>query len=244
MRSRAASVETPPQGVRRPRRARRRHPARSLVAAPSSEASLSMIYRLRSGIGTAPGRRRHQHLVVVVVRDRAGVGEALRRSSGARRLGPWTARVGRNGFGSPKREGDGQSPVGAFRVHRARSACSNRCRCRYWRYAEGRPQRRVGRRPAQRATTTPTMRTAGQRPLAQRRVAVPADGVRVRRADRLQPRPTPGAGSAIFLHVSTGSGTAGCVSLPSSQVVALLRWLNQFEGPRVIMGPESAVTYR
>jgi L,D-peptidoglycan transpeptidase YkuD (ErfK/YbiS/YcfS/YnhG family) len=55
---------------------------------------------------------------------------------------------------------------------------------------------------------------------------------------------TPGYGSAIFLHATTGSSTAGCVSLPSSQLVPVLRWLNWYKRARVIMGPESAVTYR
>ncbi len=35
---------------------------------------------------------------------------------------------------------------------------------------------------------------------------------------------TPGRGSAIFLHVDHGGGTAGCVSVPSSQLVSILRW--------------------
>ena len=58
------------------------------------------------------------------------------------------------------------------------------------------------------------------------------------------PHRYPGRGSAIFFHVTTGSATAGCVSLPSPQVVAVLRWLNPSKRPRIIMGPESAVTYR
>lgn len=35
----------------------------------------------------------------------------------------------------------------------------------------------------------------------------------------------PGAGSAFFLHVSTGRATAGCVAIPSVNVVSILRWL-------------------
>ncbi len=35
----------------------------------------------------------------------------------------------------------------------------------------------------------------------------------------------PGAGSAFFLHVSTGRATAGCVAIPSVNVVGILRWL-------------------
>ncbi len=35
---------------------------------------------------------------------------------------------------------------------------------------------------------------------------------------------TPGRGSAIFLHVSTGGPTAGCISVPTSALLALMRW--------------------
>ncbi len=35
---------------------------------------------------------------------------------------------------------------------------------------------------------------------------------------------TAGKGSAIFFHVDTGRGTAGCVSLPSRSLLAVLRW--------------------
>jgi len=44
---------------------------------------------------------------------------------------------------------------------------------------------------------------------------------------------TPGAGSAIFLHVSTGGPTAGCVSLAQGNVVALLHWLDPAQHPRI-----------
>ena len=35
---------------------------------------------------------------------------------------------------------------------------------------------------------------------------------------------TPGRGSAIFFHVSTGGPTAGCVSLPASALLEVMRW--------------------
>jgi L,D-peptidoglycan transpeptidase YkuD (ErfK/YbiS/YcfS/YnhG family) len=34
----------------------------------------------------------------------------------------------------------------------------------------------------------------------------------------------PGAGSAIFLHVDQGRGTAGCVALPTSALLSVMRW--------------------
>lgn len=46
-----------------------------------------------------------------------------------------------------------------------------------------------------------------------------------------------GAGSAVFLHVTDGAATAGCVSMPATQLIALLRWLSPSMHPRVAMGP-------
>ncbi len=43
----------------------------------------------------------------------------------------------------------------------------------------------------------------------------------------------PGAGSAIFLHVGTGSATGGCVSLPTSELLSILRWLAPTAAPRI-----------
>ena len=47
---------------------------------------------------------------------------------------------------------------------------------------------------------------------------------------------TPGLGSAIFLHVSTGGSTAGCVALPQGQLLEVLRWLDPAQQPRIVMG--------
>jgi L,D-peptidoglycan transpeptidase YkuD (ErfK/YbiS/YcfS/YnhG family) len=44
---------------------------------------------------------------------------------------------------------------------------------------------------------------------------------------------SPGLGSAIFFHVDTGGATAGCVSLPQSELVAVLRWLRSADNPLI-----------
>jgi L,D-peptidoglycan transpeptidase YkuD (ErfK/YbiS/YcfS/YnhG family) len=44
---------------------------------------------------------------------------------------------------------------------------------------------------------------------------------------------TPGLGSAIFLHVTTGGATAGCVSLPSAELLKILRWLKPAAHPTI-----------
>lgn len=47
---------------------------------------------------------------------------------------------------------------------------------------------------------------------------------------------TPGAGSAIFLHVTNGSPTAGCIAVPRNTMVAILQWLNPAAGPAIDIG--------
>jgi L,D-peptidoglycan transpeptidase YkuD (ErfK/YbiS/YcfS/YnhG family) len=45
-----------------------------------------------------------------------------------------------------------------------------------------------------------------------------------------------GAGSAFFLHVTDGSATAGCVAIPQSKLVSLMRWLTPSAHPRILIG--------
>jgi len=52
---------------------------------------------------------------------------------------------------------------------------------------------------------------------------------------------TPARGSGIFLHVSAGRATAGCLALAQSDLVAVLRWLNPAANPRIVMAPSSAL---
>ncbi len=51
----------------------------------------------------------------------------------------------------------------------------------------------------------------------------------------------PGKGSAIFLHVSTGGGTAGCVSISQTNLLQVLRWLDPARAPIIVMGPTSVI---
>lgn len=50
-----------------------------------------------------------------------------------------------------------------------------------------------------------------------------------------------GKGSAIFLHVSTGGGTAGCVSISQASLLQVLRWLDPAKSPVIVMGPSSVI---
>jgi L,D-peptidoglycan transpeptidase YkuD (ErfK/YbiS/YcfS/YnhG family) len=49
--------------------------------------------------------------------------------------------------------------------------------------------------------------------------------------------PVFGRGSGIFLHEGTGGPTAGCVSLPQADLLAVLRWMRP--GAKILIGPSS-----
>jgi L,D-peptidoglycan transpeptidase YkuD (ErfK/YbiS/YcfS/YnhG family) len=51
----------------------------------------------------------------------------------------------------------------------------------------------------------------------------------------------PGAGSGIFLHVSTTGPTAGCVSLSESDLLQVLRWLDPSQHPRIVLSPDEVL---
>jgi L,D-peptidoglycan transpeptidase YkuD (ErfK/YbiS/YcfS/YnhG family) len=53
--------------------------------------------------------------------------------------------------------------------------------------------------------------------------------------------PTGDQGSGIFLHADIGSPTNGCVSLPYSDLVSVLDWLNPALHPVIVMGPASVI---
>ncbi|MDP9115815.1 MAG: hypothetical protein M3O28_00800, partial [Actinomycetota bacterium] len=45
-----------------------------------------------------------------------------------------------------------------------------------------------------------------------------------------------GAGSAFFLHVTDGTATAGCIAIPQSNLVTIMRWLTPTAHPRILIG--------
>jgi L,D-peptidoglycan transpeptidase YkuD (ErfK/YbiS/YcfS/YnhG family) len=51
----------------------------------------------------------------------------------------------------------------------------------------------------------------------------------------------PARGSGIFLHVSAGRATAGCLALAQADLVAVLRWLNPAASPRIVMAPSTVL---
>jgi len=50
------------------------------------------------------------------------------------------------------------------------------------------------------------------------------------------PKPVSPNGSAFFFHVTNGKATAGCVAIPQSTLVTLMKWLTPSAHPRMLIG--------
>jgi L,D-peptidoglycan transpeptidase YkuD (ErfK/YbiS/YcfS/YnhG family) len=153
--------------------------------------------------------------------------------------GPYAARLGARGLSANRREGDGTTPVGTFRIHPTMYGNEpnpgvafryRRVRCGDW-WDED--------------PTSPTYNSfqrvgCGRKPP----FAVKSEGMW--QSPRAYPylaviefnmRPVvPGRGSGIFLHASTGGPTNGCVSLARPALRAVLRRLRSGATPHIAIG--------
>lgn len=210
------------------------------TAAPTTAAPAPLLVDRITGTGSA-------RQVIAVAADGYGTSLATltayeRGASGWKQVfGPWSSYIGRNGVApaGTKREGDGRTPSGVFGFDFMFGVDPN-------------PGVHFPFRPI----TGPNIvwdddpSSANYNEWIDRN-AVPAG---------MSPEPmdntpsynygavigyndarTPGLGSAIFLHVSHGSSTAGCVSLPTDELLALLRWLDPSRTPRIAIGTVAAL---
>lgn len=149
-------------------------------------------------------------------------------------FGPWPARVGTKGVAPPgeKREGDGRTPSGTYGFDFFFGVAPDPG-VRF-------PYRRVTPRivwdddpasPLYNTWVDLDRQQPGREPEPMYVPAYDHGAVIAYNTAR-----TPGLGSAIFLHVSTGGPTAGCVSLPAGQLVEVLRWLDPNRAPRIVIG--------
>ena len=152
--------------------------------------------------------------------------------------GPWLAHLGRSGLSTHKREGDGATPTGTYRLGATVYGIApnpgvrfayHRLVCGDW-WDED---------PGSQAYNTFQHVACG---------STPSFGGGSEALWRISPqyryfavidynaKPiVPGRGSAIFLHVAVGA-TAGCVSLPESRLLRLLRWLRPAARPAIRLG--------
>ena len=136
--------------------------------------------------------------------------------------GPYAGHVGRNGVAAPgaKREGDGKTPYGAYPMRGGFGIYAN-------------PGLQSWFVTSSRDVWVDDSRSS----LYNTRQRTPVNG-RWSSAERLRLSPAynyaqvigynerrvRGRGSAIFLHVDQARGTAGCVSLSTPSLLAVMRW--------------------
>ena len=157
-------------------------------------------------------------------------------------FGPWDAHIGFNGFAAPgaKREGDGRTPSGRYGFD-------------FFFGVEPDPGVSFPYRvvtssaivwdddpasPRYNEWVDTTTQGAGADPEPMYNPAAYSYGAVI----AYNNAKTAGSGSAIFLHVSTGGATAGCVSLPASELLQVVRWLDPARQPRIVMGTRADVT--
>lgn len=157
-------------------------------------------------------------------------------------FGPWLAHLGRNGFApsGAKREGDGRTPSGSYGFSFFFGVRANPGVKFQYRTVGGNSI--VWDDDSTSANYNEWIDTRSQSAgVGPEPMYVPGvydyGAVIAYNTQR-----TPGLGSAIFMHVSNGGSTAGCVSLPESQLVSVLQWLDPNRAPRIVMGTTAAIT--
>ena len=183
-------------------------------------------------------------LITLVARTRASTQGALRlwtKRGGCWRQtsGPWTAWLGEHGTSPAKREGDRRTPTGVFGFLRTMYGVApspgtqypyRRLVCGDW-WVEDPASPFYNRFHHVRCGSTPPFRTKSE-DLSRSTTAYQHLAVIAYNTSPV----VPGRGSGIFLHVSTGRPTLGCVSLPLPRLVATLRWLRPAASPLIAIG--------
>jgi len=158
--------------------------------------------------------------------------------------GPWAAWVGQRGISTNKREGDRTTPAGAFGFLPTMYGVAaspgvhyryHRIVCGDW-WVEDPSSRWYNRFRHVPCGSTPPFRTTSEdlsrSPTAYRQLAV----IAYNRDPIVR-----GRGSGIFLHVSAGRPTLGCVSLPLPRLLQTLRWLRPAGEPLIVIGTSAGI---
>jgi L,D-peptidoglycan transpeptidase YkuD (ErfK/YbiS/YcfS/YnhG family) len=151
-------------------------------------------------------------------------------TSWVRVFGSWRARVGYNGIAPPgaKREGDGRTPSGTYGFGFSFGVLADPGVKLAWRrvhsydyWDDDSSSSRYN------LWTDVRYHSAGANPEPMDNVPAYNYGAVI----AYNTARVPGMGSAIFLHVGTGGPTGGCVSLPQTELLRVLRWLNPAKDP-------------
>ena len=172
---------------------------------------------------------------------------------------PWAGRLGKSGLvwglglhpvpagGRLKEEGDGRAPAGVFAIGGAIGLCAPDQVAR----RKSMPYTRIGPRDlwvedASSPYYNQHLRLPYDEPRTpwekkqQMKLNDPAHVLKLFIAHNAPPRPVPGAGSAIFLHVWRRAGalaTTGCTTMPELRLREVIAWLDPGLNPVYVLLP-------
>ena len=196
---------------------------------------------LANGLDTPASARQLVTVEAKVARTTYAELRTWRRVDGCWRpaAGPYTARLGRNGLSSTRREGDGTTPTGTYRIGRTMYGNEanpgvrfryRRLRCGDW-WDEDPTSPTYNSFQHVACGTTPPF-AGGSEGMWQQPRPYPYLAV-----VEYNMRPVvPGRGSGIFLHAQTGGPTIGCISLRKAELRTVLRWLRPADAPVIAIG--------
>jgi L,D-peptidoglycan transpeptidase YkuD (ErfK/YbiS/YcfS/YnhG family) len=153
--------------------------------------------------------------------------------------GPYSARLGKNGLSSNRREGDGTTPTGTFWIgptiygnepNPGVKLRYRKLRCGDW-WDEDSSSPTYNSFQHVRCGVDPPFRE-GSEEMWQQRKAYPFLAVVEYNTHPV----VPGRGSGIFLHAQTGGPTIGCISLRKAELRDVLRWLRPGAAPVIAIG--------
>lgn len=157
--------------------------------------------------------------------------------------GPWQANVGYNGWSSAqvRREGAGTTPTGMYSFGTGFGLAANPGYSLGW-FVVG-PNDYWAEDPSRADYNThqigPSNPANAPWAASEHLVDYPV-AYRYAALINFNEPPSGPYGSGIFLHVSTGRPTAGCVSLPQAELLQILPWIDA--STRIVMGPQSVLT--
>jgi L,D-peptidoglycan transpeptidase YkuD (ErfK/YbiS/YcfS/YnhG family) len=172
---------------------------------------------------TVPSGVHAAQVVVVLSSGSSATIRACRRSGShyLLSLGPYAGHVGLHGVSAGKREGDLRTPAGVFALLGGFGVRSNPGLDGSWLTVDSHDVWVDDSSSALYNThqrTPAAGRWSSAEPMDQTPVYDYAQVIGYNLAR------TPGRGSAIFLHVDHQGGTEGCVSVPMSGLIAIMRW--------------------
>lgn len=146
-------------------------------------------------------------------------------------FGTMAGHVGRNGVApiGAKREGDGRTPSGTFTLGRGFGQRADPGVAFRWTVVDS--QDVWVDDPSSALYNTWQRKPANGRWTSAEDLLIPS--YRYAQVIDYNTARTPGRGSAIFLHVDRGRGTLGCVALPVSDLLRVMRW--EREGARIVI---------